>query len=203
MTDKPPVFAWPQEAIDTMIRLYLRGDSASQIAKALGHGLSRNAIIGKLNRLRDKGLRPELSQHVISIKKAQGQQFSRIAAAKMMTAHRPQPKPAKVILFKAAPMPKPTPAPEPPRPVATEPTGEHAAILANLRPRGCKWIVEDFLHGQGDEALMCGELRSGESSYCEHHRRMGLTTISAAKLAASNRGLRRLGVWATKNVFGS
>lgn len=203
MTDKPPVFAWPQEAIDTMIRLYLRGDSASQIAKALGHGLSRNAIIGKLNRLRDKGLRPELSQHVISIKKAQGQQFSRIAAAKMMTAHRPQPKPAKVILFKAAPMPKPTPAPEPPRPVATEPTGEHAAILANLRPRGCKWIVEDFLHGQGDEALMCGELRSGESPYCEHHRRMGLTTISAAKLAASNRGLRRLGVWATKNVFGS
>ena len=203
MNDKPATYQWPQEAIDTMIKLYLKGDSASQIAKALGHGLSRNAVIGKLNRLRDKGLRPELSQHVISIKKAQGQQFSRLAAAKMMTAYKAQPKPAKVILFKAPTMPKPTPAPEPPRPVATEPTGEHAAILANLRPRGCKWIVEDFLHGQGDEALMCGELRSGESPYCEHHRRMGLTTISAAKLAASNRGLRRLGVWATKNVFGS
>lgn len=203
MNDKPPVYDWPQAAIDTMIKLYLKGDSASQIAKQLGSGLTRNAVIGKLNRLRDKGLRPELSQHVISIKKAQGQQFSRLAAAKMMTAHRPQPKPAKVILFKAPTMPKPTPAPEPPKPVATEPTGAHAAILANLRPRGCKWIVDDFLHGQGDEALMCGELRSGEGPYCEHHRRIGMTTISTAKLAASNRGLRRLGVWATKNVFGS
>ena len=201
MNDKPPVYDWPQAAIDTMIRLYLKGDSASQIAKQLGSGLTRNAVIGKLNRLRDKGLRPELSQHVISIKKAQGQQFSRLAAAKMMTAYKAQPKPAKVILFKAAPMPKPA-LPLPPA-AAPEPTGEHAAILANLRPRGCKWIVEDFLHGQGDEALMCGELRPGEGPYCEHHRRIGMTTISTAKLAASNRGLRRLGVWATKNVFGS
>lgn len=201
MNDKPPVFAWPQEAIDTMIRLYVKGDSASQIAKQLGSNLTRNAVIGKLNRLRDKGLRPELSQHVISIKRANGQQINRINAAKLATPYRPQPKPAKVILFKAPTMPKP--APPPPPAAALEPTGEHAAILANLRPRGCKWIVEDFLHGQGDEALMCGELRPGDGPYCEHHRRMGQTTISTAKLAASNRGLRRLGVWATKNVFGS
>jgi len=201
MTDKPPVYAWPQEAIDTMIRLYLKGDSASQIAKALGQGLTRNAIIGKLNRLRDKGLRPELSHHVISVKKARGQQFSRIAASKMMTPHRPQPKPAKVILFKAPTMPKP--APPPPPAAAPEPTGIHAAILSNLRPRGCKWIVEDFLHGQGDEALMCGELRSNESPYCEHHRRIGKTSWPDRKMEASNRGLRRLGVWATKNVYGS
>ena len=203
MSTKPPVYAWPQAAIDTMIRLYVKGDSASQIAKQLGSGLTRNAVIGKLNRLRDKGLRPELSQHVISIKKAQGQQFSRLAAAKMMTAYKAQPKPAKVILFKAPTMPKPAPAPEPPKPVATEPTGAHAAILANLRPRGCKWIVEDFLHGQGDEALMCGELRPGDGPYCEHHRRIGKTSWPDRKLEASNRGLRRLGVWATKNVFGS
>ena len=32
MTDKPPVYDWPQAAIDTMIKLYLKGDSASQIA---------------------------------------------------------------------------------------------------------------------------------------------------------------------------
>ena len=198
---QPPKFDWPQTAIDQMLALYKQGDSASQIAKALGNGLTRNAIIGKLNRLRDKGLRPELSLGVISFKKAQGQQINRANAVKMATAYRPKPKPAKVILFKAAPMPKP-PAPPPP-PVAKEPTGEYAAILAKLRPRGCKWIVEDFLPGQGDEALMCGELRSGDHPYCEHHRRMGLTSWPDRKLEASNRGLRRLGVWATKNVFGS
>ena len=189
-------FEWTQDAIDKILKLYKQGDSASQIAKALGHGLTRNAIIGKLNRLRDKGLRPELSLGVISFKKAQGQQINRVNAAKLATAYRPKPKPAKVILFKAAPMPKP-PAPPPP-PVAKEPTGEYAAILAKLRPRGCKWIVEDFLPGQGDEALMCGELRSGESPYCEHHRRMGLTSWPEKKLEASNRGLRRLGAWVSK-----
>ena len=198
---KTPNFEWTQDAIDKILQMYKHGDSASQIAKALGNGLTRNAVIGKLNRLRDKGLRPELTLGVISFKKAQGQQVNRINAAKLATPYRPQPKPAKVILFKAPTMPKP--APPPPPPPVTEPTGEFAAVLANLRPRGCKWIVEDFAIGQADEALMCGELRSGEHSYCEHHRRMGLTTISAAKLAASNRGLRRLGVWATKNVFGS
>ena len=200
MSDRPPVYAWPQDAIDTMIRLYLKGDSASQIAAALGNGLTRNAVIGKLNRLRNKGLRPELSGHTISVKKARGQQFSRIAAAKMMTAHRPQPKPAKVILFKAPTMPKP-PAPSPA--AAHEPTGTHAAILANLRPRGCKWIVEDFQVGQADTALMCGEAQANESQYCEHHRKIGKTSWPEKRIEASNRGLRRLGVWSTKNVYGS
>lgn len=190
-------FKWTQESIDTILHLYRHGDSASQIAKALGNGLTRNAIIGKLNRLRDKGLRPELTLGVISFKKAQGQKINRENAVKLMT-----PYPAKAALFQ---FPKPTPKPKPVQEVIVvqEPTGEHAAILANLRPRGCKWIVEDFALGQADEALMCGELRSGEHSYCEHHRRMGLTTRSAAQIAASERGLRRLGVWATNKIYGS
>jgi len=190
-------FKWTQESIDKILQMYKHGDSASQIATALGNGLTRNAIIGKLNRLRDKGLRPELALGVISFKKAQGQKINRANAAKIMT-----PYPAKAALFQ---FPKPTPKPKPVQEVIVvqEPTGEHAAILANLRPRGCKWIVEDFALGQADEALMCGELRSVEHSYCEHHRRMGLTTLSAARIAASDRGLRRLGVWATNKVYGS
>lgn len=191
-------FKWTQESIDKILQMYRHGDSASQIAAALGQGLTRNAIIGKLNRLRDKGLRPELALGIISFKKAQGQKINRINAAKLATYHA---KP-KAVLFQ---FPKPVPKPKPMQEVIVvqEPTGEHAAILANLRPRGCKWIVEDFALGQADEVLMCGELRSGEHSYCEHHRRMGLTTLSAARIAASDRGLRRLGVWATNKVYGS
>jgi len=200
MSGKPPVYPWPQEAIDNMIRLYLKGDSASQIATALGHGITRNAVIGKLNRLRDKGLRPELSRNTISVKKARGQQINRANAVKMMTPYRPQPQAAKVILFKAPTMPKPPALP----PAAThEPTGTHAAVLANLRPRGCKWIVEDFQLGQADTALMCGEAQAGESQYCEHHGKIGKTSWPEKRIEASNRGLRRLGVWSTKNVFGS
>ena len=188
-------FKWTQESIDKILHMYKHGDSASQIAKALGNGLTRNAVIGKLHRLRDKGLRPELALSVVSFKKAQGQKINRVNATKMALPYH-----AKPTLFQ---FPKPERKPKQEVIVVQEPTGEHAAILANLRPRGCKWIVEDFALGQADEALMCGELRSGEHSYCEHHRRMGLTTRSAAQIAASDRGLRRLGVWATKNVYGS
>lgn len=186
---KTPNFEWTQDAIDKILQMYKHGDSASQIAAALGQGLTRNAIIGKLNRLRDKGLRPELALGVISFKKAQGQKINRANATKMATPYF-----AKAALFQ---FPKPEPKPKLLQEVIVvkEPTGEYAATLADLRPRGCKWIVEDFALGQADQAFMCGELRSGEHSYCEHHRRMASANLPASRMDASNRGLKRLGVF--------
>jgi len=180
---KTPNFEWTQESTDKILQMYKEGDSASQIAKALGNGLTRNAIIGKLSRLRNKGLCPELGLGIISFKKTQCDKINRVNAAK-----------AKAVLFQ---FPKPVPKPKPTQEVIVvqEPTGEHAAILANLRPSGCRWIIEDFKPGQADEALMCGESRSGDHSYCEHHRRMGLANLPASKMDASNRGLKRLGVF--------
>jgi len=184
-------FKWTQESIDKILLMYRHGDSASQIAKALGHGLTRNAIIGKLNRLRDKGLRPELALGVISFKKAQGQKINRVNATKMATPYFAKPK---AVLFQ---FPKPEPKPKLVQEVIVvkEPTGEHAATLANLRPRGCKWIVEEFDSSQADEALMCGETQSKKSSYCEHHRRIASTNLPASRMDASDRGLKRLGVF--------
>jgi len=182
-------FKWTQESIDKILHMYQHGDSASQIAAALGNDLTRNAIIGKLNRLRDKGLRPELALGVISFKKAQGQKINKINAAKMA-----MPYPVKPILFK---FPKPIPKPKLVQEVimVQEPTGEYAATLANLRPGGCRWIVEEFDSSQASEALMCGELQSGKNSYCEHHRRIASANLPASRMDASNRGLKRLGVF--------
>ncbi len=186
---KATSYNWTQESIDKILQMYKHGDSASQIAKALGNGLTRNAIIGKLNRLRDKGLRPELALGVISFKKAQGQKISQVNATKMALFH-----PAKAALFQ---FPKPIPKPKLTQEVVVvkEPTGEHAAVLANLRPRGCRWIVEDFDSSRASEALMCGETQSGKSSYCEHHRRIASANLPASRVDASNRGLKRLGVF--------
>ena len=176
-------FEWTQESTDKILQMYKEGDSSSQIATALGQGLTRNAIIGKLNRLRDKGLRPELGLGMVSFKKAQGEKIKRVNAAK-----------AKAVLFQ---FPKPEPKPKLTQEVIVvkEPTGEHAAILANLRSSGCKWIVEDFKFGQGDDALMCGESKSGDHSYCEHHRRIAITNLPASRMNAGDRGLKRLGVF--------
>ena len=43
--------SWTDERVDLLSRLWLEGKSASQIAKALGGGLTRNAVIGKVHRL--------------------------------------------------------------------------------------------------------------------------------------------------------
>jgi len=43
--------AWTEERIELLKSLWAEGRSASQIAEILGHGLTRNAVIGKAHRL--------------------------------------------------------------------------------------------------------------------------------------------------------
>jgi GcrA cell cycle regulator len=43
--------SWPDERVELLSRLWLEGKSASQISTALGAGLTRNAVIGKVHRL--------------------------------------------------------------------------------------------------------------------------------------------------------
>ena len=42
---------WTEDRVDVLKRLWLEGLSASQIAKQLGGGVTRNAVIGKVHRL--------------------------------------------------------------------------------------------------------------------------------------------------------
>ena len=118
-----------------------------------------------------------------------GQKINRVNAGKMAT-----PCPAKPTLFK---FPKPDRKPKPLQEVIVlpEPTGEYAANLAHLRRGGCKWITEDFEIGHADDALMCGEIRQNGSSYCAHHKHMASANLPASRMDASNRGLKRLGVF--------
>lgn len=51
MLDRPD-FNWTDEAIDALKKHWLDGLSCSQIAAAMGNGLSRNSIIGKATRLK-------------------------------------------------------------------------------------------------------------------------------------------------------
>ena len=43
--------SWTDEQVELLRQLWLDGKSASQISGQLGHGLSRNAVIGKVHRL--------------------------------------------------------------------------------------------------------------------------------------------------------
>jgi len=43
--------SWTDERIETLKTMWEAGQTASQIAEALGEGVSRNAVIGKAHRL--------------------------------------------------------------------------------------------------------------------------------------------------------
>lgn len=64
--ERGPDFDWTEAAERELRRLKGKNYSASQIAKQLGGGLTRNAVIGKLTRLGltgRSGKRPEASDH--------------------------------------------------------------------------------------------------------------------------------------------
>ena len=49
--------SWTDERVELLRQLWLDGRSASQISTQLGHGLTRNAVIGKVHRLGREGER--------------------------------------------------------------------------------------------------------------------------------------------------
>src|ERR1700712_3006278 len=46
---------WTDERVETLKKLWMEGFSASQIAGELGEGVTRNAVIGKVHRLKLSG----------------------------------------------------------------------------------------------------------------------------------------------------
>ena len=45
------VFEWTEQHVDNLRDMWSSGATARQIAEKIGHGITRNAVIGKANRL--------------------------------------------------------------------------------------------------------------------------------------------------------
>ncbi|WP_022687508.1 GcrA family cell cycle regulator [Sphingomonas phyllosphaerae] len=115
--------SWTEERIDTLKTMWEGGQTASQIAEALG-GVSRNAVIGKAHRL---GLQSRPSPVVskedarVAAEKAAASVLAAApapaAAAVRPPEPKPEPRPRPVV---AAPVAVAVAAPPPPAPVVAE-----------------------------------------------------------------------------------
>ena len=168
---------WTEDRVGTLKKLWLEGQSASQIAKALGGGVTRNAVIGKVHRLGLSG-RATPSQPARTTFRTTR---PRPAAAAPQAPSAPrrieaaQPRPA------AAP---PVPAPMPDLP--------GTATVMTLGAHMCKWPIGD---PSSREFSFCGR-RASEGVYCVEHARVAYqpqVRKSAGKDASSDlaRSLRR------------
>jgi len=146
---------WTEDRVGALTKLWLEGQSASQIAKQLGGGVTRNAVIGKVHRLGLSG-------------RAAPSQPAR--ASFRTTRPRPAPQPAQAPsaprrIEAVQPRPAAAVAPSVPAPMPELPG---TATVMTLGAHMCKWPIGD---PSSAEFSFCGR-RASEGVYCVEHARV-------------------------------
>lgn len=144
---------WTEDRVGALKKLWLEGQSASQIAKQLGGGVTRNAVIGKVHRLGLSG-RAAPSQPARTTYRPTR---PRVAAPA-------QPSPPRRIEA-AQPRPAVVPAQPVPPPMPELPG---TATVLTLGAHMCKWPIGD---PSSQEFSFCGR-RASEGVYCVEHARV-------------------------------
>lgn len=176
---------WTDERVELLRRLWNEGLSASQIAAELG-GVSRNAVIGKVHRLKLSG-RGKTTKATSRLRK---------------TTAVPQPRPTKEMeepLVARAALSNSTRnvstsalKVEAVVPVETHletrdienvvvPLSKHLNLL-QLSETTCKWPVGDPL---SEEFYFCGADAGEASPYCSYHSRLAFQPLSDRRRKAS------------------
>ncbi len=152
---------WTEERVEVLTRLWKEGLSAAEIARELG-GVTRNAVIGKIHRLRLSGRAPA---HGTAPRKKPA-----APKAKAQAPSRPVSRGATALKAReeAAPAPAPKAKPAVAALVETPQKGRITNIMELTRST-CRWPIGD----PGEEGFAyCGCQASTGSPYCEAHARM-------------------------------
>lgn len=147
---------WTEDRVGALKKLWLEGQSASQIAKTLGGGVTRNAVIGKVHRLGLSG-RAAPSQPARAT--------YRPTRPRPAASAQPTQAPSAPRRIEAA-QPRPVePTPPPPAPTPDLPG---TATVLTLGAHMCKWPIGD---PSSREFSFCGR-RASEGVYCVEHARV-------------------------------
>lgn len=162
---------WTDERVELLRKLWAEGLSASQIAAQLG-GVSRNAVIGKVHRLK-------LSSRGRAAPAQTRQKKAKPAAPKAAKPASPPPRPAPQTVGATALKVEIEPEPAP-RPVMRADDGVVVPIsrrlkLVELSDRTCKWPNGDPL---SEDFHFCGAASKDGSPYCAYHARLAYQPVS-------------------------
>jgi len=149
---------WTDERVELLKLRWAEGFSASAVAIELGNGLTRNAILGKINRL---GIP---AREVVNY---------RVSGARIVSASTPKPRrvnPPRLRLEEIGLTPLPPPAPE-------IFTAEHFCTLEQLTAHSCRWPTWPA-DAPPSEKFFCGTPTAdvfGGRPYCWLHSRVAFT----------------------------
>lgn len=135
-------FYWSEEKIGTLTELWKRGDTANSIADVLGHGCTKNMVIGKARRL-------ELGPSGFTQRRLNLSPQERVVTKKVNRSHKPKPPtlpPAAIIISEPGSYPK-------------------AVTIMALKDQHCRAII-GVTKGV---PLYCGENVIRATSWCPYH----------------------------------
>ena len=155
---KRPPSRWTLKTIATLARMTRAGANSAQIAAALGNGITRNAILGKIHRLRSKGTALPTS--------------AATPALKPKPKPKPKPRlPARQHSLSYGFGARTTPD-APPRPVVlsfydtVDPLTPGLLRLEDLQLHDCRWPLNSAMQG---EYFFCGAPQVLDRPYCPAH----------------------------------
>ncbi|MBE3637894.1 GcrA family cell cycle regulator [Mangrovicoccus algicola] len=196
--------SWTEERVELLKKMWSEGQSASQIAKALG-GVTRNAVIGKVHRLglsnRTGGAgappKPEPKPAEAPLTEAPKMEAPKAAApVAEPEIEMEAPKPRETVTSVKIPVPAarkpivPAGQPLPPQPSANEVSPEALATqreaemkarrltLMELTERTCKWPIGD---PATDDFWFCGHPVQAGKPYCEAHVGVAFQPMSSRR----------------------
>ena len=166
--------AWTDERVALLKKMWGDGKTAAEIAKELGEGVTRNAVIGKAHRLKLSGRASPIQSAKKTVKAASEQTNVKTKSSVKATA--PAPK-------------KPNPATSKPKavsPAAQQSKKELEAIknkgkrlpLSELTERMCRWPMGD---PEDEDFGYCGCKSEVGMSYCEEHMQLAYQTTTRAR----------------------
>lgn len=172
--------SWTDERINLLKKMWKEGKSAADIAKTLGKGVTRNAVIGKAHRMGLSGRPSPIKKPAPAPKKDSAKKASPVAAVpvkggkKAVTAPAPAAKKEKesAVLAKEAEELKKIEK-------ETLPPGGGVSLL-DLTERMCKWPIGD--PREADFAF-CGRAIRPGTPYCPAHAAMAYQTSSRNRSA--------------------
>ena len=141
--------SWTDDRIEMLKSHWEAGMTASQIAEALGQGVSRNAVIGKAHRL---GLEPRPSP--VKVTEAAAAVIEAVVAA------------AEGEGVTVAPVVAKAPPKRPARAPAAKPVKPAKTTLLDLSEKVCKWPIG---HPGETDFHFCGKPAQASFPYCTEH----------------------------------
>jgi GcrA cell cycle regulator len=161
--------SWTDERIALLKKMWKEGKSAADIAKTLGKGVTRNAVIGKAHRMGLSGRPSPIKKPTPAPKKEAAKKESAKPVKKLAA-------PVVVSGVKNNPLSREVAEPRKMEKEAIPPGG--GVALIDLTERMCKWPIGD---PREDDFTFCGRNIRPGTPYCPEHAAMAYQSSSRSR----------------------